>query len=152
MIKYKDIDLSKIPEQGRFGGRRKFDTHTGVDIYCQQGTPVTPIEPGLVVGVCDFTGPDAGSPWWLPTKAVLVEGNSGVVLYGEIDPAVKVGEYLYLGSIIGFVERVLRNDKGLPTTMLHLELYQRGYRGEGEWWREEKPSMLLNIEDLLLSL
>ncbi len=36
------------------------------------------MEAGVVVGVEDFTGPAAGSPWWLPTKAVLVEGASGV--------------------------------------------------------------------------
>jgi hypothetical protein len=34
-------------------------------------------------------------------------------------------------------------------TMLHIELYQHGYRGTGEVWIDEKPDMLSNIEEIL---
>ena len=47
------------------------------------------------------------------------------------------------------VKRVLKKDKGLPMTMLHIELYEHGYRGDGEVWITEKPMMLLNIEEIL---
>jgi hypothetical protein len=45
----------------------------------------------------------------------------------------------------------LKKDKGLPTTMLHVECYKHGYRGDGEWWRYENkvPNMLKNIEHVL---
>lgn len=145
------IKLDEVPEQGRFGAKRRYDFHTGVDLYCESGTPVYAVETGIVVNVCNFTGEDAGSPWWSDTKAVLVEGRSGVILYGEIDVLVQPNTLIKEGTLIGNVRRVLKNDKGLPTTMLHMELYAPGYKGDGEWWRSEKlkPAALLNIEELL---
>ena len=148
----KPINLSSIPNQGRFGGVRKYDIHTGVDLYCDQNDLVYAIESGFVVGINWFTRLNAGSPWWNDTKCVLVSGKSGVILYGEVNPTVTVGDYITEGSIIGNVLTVLRKDKGLPMTMLHIELYKHEYRGEGEWWEVERPPMLLNIEDLLLKL
>lgn len=146
------IVLSSIPRHGRFGGKRKFDTHTGVDLYCEPGEPVYAIEDGLVVNVCPFTGSRAKSPWWNNTEAVLVEGASGVILYGEIKSALKTGALINEGDIIGTVKKVLKKDKGLPTTMLHIELYRKGYRGDGEWWRTARPKTLKNIESLLKKL
>lgn len=132
---------------GAFGAVRRYDTHTGVDLYCDPGTAVVAVEPGVVVAVEDFTGPDAGSPWWNATRAVLVEGPSGVVLYGELDPApdVAVGRALAAGDTVGHVVTVLRRDKALPTTMLHLELYARGTRAS-VWWRhgDRRPDALLD--------
>ena len=39
-------------------------------------------------------------------------------------------------------------------TMLHIELYKHGYRGNWEIWNlnGEKPENLLNIEEILLKL
>lgn len=141
--------LGDIPPQGRFGGHRRYDRHTGVDLYCKEGTPVYAMESGTVVGVVLFTGLGAGSPWWNETHAVLVEGDSGVILYGEVIPEVGENSYVYEGQVVGKVTRVLQNDKGLPTTMLHLEHYIHGYRGEGEWWLDGRPHELLNVEELL---
>lgn len=128
---------------GRFGAVRKHDIHTGVDLYCRAGAAVMTVEPGEVVAVEDFTGPDAGSPWWLPTKAVLVEGASGVVVYGEVEPVVSAGARLGAGTPVGTVLRVLRKDKGLPRAMLHLELMVLGAR-ETVWWKhgEARPGVL----------
>lgn len=130
---------------GSFGAVRRHDVHTGVDLHCDEGQWVLAVEDGVVVAVEDFTGPAAGSPWWLPTKAVLVEGASGVVLYGEVvpEPAMVTGALVAQGDRVGVVTRVLRHDKGVPTTMLHLELYAPGARS-GVWWRhgEARPEGL----------
>lgn len=122
------------PPHGMFGFVRRFDVHTGVDLYAPDGSPVVTIERGKVVAVSPFTGPEAGSPWWAITSYVMVEGDSGVILYGEVSPTVRVDEVLDEGFVIGLVQRVLLRDKGLPTSMLHLELYDSGTRVCCESW------------------
>lgn len=142
------------PDHGRFGAPRRYDVHTGVDLYAPEGHPVTAIEAGEVVSIIDFTGPDAGCGWWLPTKAVMVEGASGVFLYGEIMPFVFVGDTLGEGALVGHVKRVLRHDKGLPTSMLHLELYRPGTRACCETLPpgQPYPSNVLDPTPILLPL
>lgn len=122
---------------GGFGAQRKHDIHTGVDLYTSEGSLVYALEPGVVVVVEDFTGPKAGSPWWLETMALLVEGERGVICYGEIVTNHAVGDLIHEGMIIGEVRRVLRNDKGLPTAMLHFELYDKGTRKSVVWGLDE---------------
>lgn len=137
---------------GAFGVRRKYDMHTGVDLYCAEGSPVFAVEPGKVVRIESFTGDTAGSPWWLRTWAVLVEGASGVVAYGELDePSILTGEPVLAGSAIGRVTRVVPVAAGKirPHTMLHLELYTSGTRTT-EWWRDERPKNLLDPTPFLL--
>ena len=148
----KKIDLAQIPVQGKFGTQRKFDIHTGVDIYCNEGEKVYAMEAGTVINVSPFTGQLAESPWWNNTQAVLIEGASGVILYGELNPSVFIGQKIQEGDLLGTIMTVLKKDKGLPMTMLHLELYSSGYRGDGEWWKDEKPPQLLNVESLLKKL
>lgn len=134
----RDHPLPEAPASGSFGAVRRHDVHTGVDLYAEEGADALAVEDGVVVALEDFTGPAAGSPWWLDTRAVLVEGASGVVLYGEVDPAVGVGDRVRRGDVVGRVRRVLRHDKGLPTAMLHLELYAHGARASA-WWRHGEP-------------
>ena len=143
LVKY---TLPQENSQGWFGGKRKHDIHTGIDLYCNHKDPVYAIEDGVVVNVCHFTGPQVGLDWWNNTEAVLIEGKSGVILYGEVLPEVKIGQVIKEGEFIGQILRVLLVDKGLPMDMLHLELYEHGYRGDGEIWYplSEKPKMLLN--------
>lgn len=135
---------------GRFGAVRKHDVHTGVDIYCDSGTEIFAIESGVVVSVCDFTGINVESPWWNDTKAVMIEGKSGVILYGEIDPDVTKGTEIAKGDLIGKVLQVLKKDKNKPVSMLHLECYVLGTR-EPVWWdlNAPQPLGLLNPEFLL---
>lgn len=136
-------------EQGKFGAVRRFDVHTGVDLYCSPGDPVSSIEDGQVVAVRKFTGPDAGSPWWNETWAVCVQGESGVIVYGEIEPLVKEGDALKEGQRLGLVKTVLKKDKGLPMTMLHLELYST-LMEHPEWpLGQPKPNGLLDPTHLL---
>lgn len=136
---------------GSFGAVRKYDVHTGVDLYCCEGASVYAIEDGVVVNVCDFTGPIVGTPWWNDTRAILVEGKSGVFLYGEVQEFVDIGDTVVAGQMIGHVKRVLTKDKGKPMDMLHLELYTHGYRGNGVVWElnANKPELLLDPTTLV---
>lgn len=128
---------------GAFGVKRKHHTHEGVDLYVPEFTTVMAVEDGVVVKVAPFTGLAAGLPWWRDTQAVFVEGASGVVVYGEIEPFVKEGDELIAGQSLGRVIRVLVADKGRPTCMLHLELHSAGSRAAPEWLdHEAKPSVL----------
>jgi len=146
-----DSEWQLPPPQGRFGAVRKFDVHTGVDLYCEPGATVLALENGLVVDIIDFTGPEAGSPWWNATKAILVEGQMGCILYGEVSASVVVGQRVQAGEAIGEVVTVLKKNKGLPMTMLHLELYPNGWRTAVEWpLGEPKPDVLHDPTALLL--
>ena len=102
-------------ELGAFGVRRKFDVHTGVDLYCENGDEVISIEDGIVVAVEPFTGEIAGFPWWNNTYAVAVLGKSGVINYGEIIPECKVNDIVKEGDTIGYVTPVLKiKERFLP--------------------------------------
>ncbi len=139
-------------DPGYFGTVRRYDVHTGIDLYCDDGDPVYAIEDGMVVRIENFTGvPD--SPWWEDTKAILIEGVSGVICYGEVMPLhlLATGDIIKAGTHIANVKRVLKQDKGKnPPSMLHLELYKHGTR-RTVWWKkgEEQPAELLNPITLL---
>jgi len=147
----------RMPHPGSFGAIRKYDIHTGIDLYCEPEQQVIAVEDGEVILIEDFTGEFANppSPWWHNTKAVLVEGDSGVVIYGEIRPleTITVGQKIKQGELIGNVVTVLKKDKGTPMTMLHLELYKSGTRETVVWnLGEPQPENLLSplIKLLLL--
>jgi phosphopantothenoylcysteine decarboxylase len=99
---------------GAFGYKRKFDYHTGVDLYCDMSYryhPVSAVEAGVVVQIGDFTGENINSPWWNNTKYVMIEGASGVVNYGEIHPennlyvGLKVKRHERIGEVIPVLKR-----------------------------------------------
>jgi murein DD-endopeptidase MepM/ murein hydrolase activator NlpD len=154
------IYLESIPAPNRFGARRKFDVHTGLDLFAPVGEPVYACEDGVVIDVCTFTGASIGMPWWHETQCVSVKSDSGVILYGEIDPKVQVGQILEEGALIGTVLQVLTKDKGKPMSMLHIEWYDGNYPGKGyeknvwEAWEldGEMPAGLKNIEYLLYDI
>jgi flavoprotein len=120
------------PHPGAFGYARKESRHTGVDLYTHEGSEVYAVEPGRVVSVEHFTGEWDGSPWWNNTDCILVEGETGVVCYGEIQTNRKVGEYVQKGEHIANVKRVIKEGRehpeitGWSPSMLHLELYSSG--------------------------
>lgn len=137
----------KLPvKAGEFGAIRTYDIHTGIDLYCDEDSEVYAFEDGVVVNVPWFTGLLAGSDWWNDTQAILIKGESGVILYGEIKTDKKVGDIIKKGDVLGNVIPVLKTDKGNGTTMLHLELYESDYTGDGVIWtlNESKPDKLLN--------
>ena len=150
-IKIYDVPLQTEP--GGFGFQRKFHNHEGVDLYCKENTPVHAVEDGKILGIEWFTGTHVDMPWWEDTKCVIVEGKSGIVVYGEIEPS----SWLWKGGvidkcdIIGFVRRVLKKDKGRPMTMLHIERYEHGSEVCHPWAPgAEKPKGLLDPTELLL--
>lgn len=144
----KSLPLSNEP--GSFGFVRKFDIHTGIDIYCKLDSQVVAVEDGVVMNIEIFTGPNADSPWWNETKAVWVKGTSGIVVYGEIESNLSIGQKLSKGDIIGIVKPVLKKDKGLPMNMLHIELYSPEMN-ETVWWKlgKDRPANLLDPTSFL---
>lgn len=145
--------LPLAPHPGAYGVTRANHVHEGIDFYCPAGTPVMAVEDGIVVAVLKFTGPAAGSPWWHDTDAVLVEGASGVVLYGEIAPEVGAGDAVAAGQCLGRVVQVLREDKGRPMSMLHLEFHAAGTRDCYEWTLDQPaPSSLRDPTPQLMHL
>jgi murein DD-endopeptidase MepM/ murein hydrolase activator NlpD len=146
-----DPSVPLPPHHGAFGVPRRYDVHTGVDLYCDEGSWVYAMERGVVVANVPFTGPTADSPWWLDTQALLIEGPTGVVVYGEISTDVQPGSIIHRGARLGRVKRVLRTDKGLPTSMLHVELYRRGIEAPVSWpLGSQRPRGLLDPTQLLL--
>jgi murein DD-endopeptidase MepM/ murein hydrolase activator NlpD len=145
--KYNHNVPSPYVDPGGFGTPRRHDVHTGVDLYCENGDDVLAIEDGVVVDIVKFTGFDE-SPWWEDTWAIVIYGNSGYILYGELTTKLKIADYVKEGDIIGNVKRVLKVDKGKnPPSMLHMELYSE--YSEPVWWKDEQPKELKNITDLL---
>ena len=146
-----ELPLGQHP--GAFGVQRKNHIHEGIDFYTQEGMMVHTVEQGYVVAIQPFTGAhcDPPSPWWHDTWAVLVEGPTGVVVYGEISPEVEMGQYLNAGYPIGRVKQVLTKDKGRPMSMLHLELHTHGTRDTFEWL-DKRPASLLDPTPHLLPL
>lgn len=147
------VPTEKVP--GAFGAERKYDIHCGVDLYCEKGQPCVAVEDGRIVCLEIFTGPDADppTPWWNQTFAVYVEGASGVVVYGEIeiDQSITISQNVKRGQKLGTVMTVLKKDKGLPMTMLHLELHKPGTRRAVEWeLRKNMPISLMDPTNLLI--
>jgi murein DD-endopeptidase MepM/ murein hydrolase activator NlpD len=139
---------------GAFGTTRKFDMHTGVDMYCKEGDEVVAMEDGEVIAIEWFTGEPVDMPWWNDTKAIAIKGKSGTINYGEVLPHedLKVGDKVTEGQLLGWVTPVLKKDKGkVPSTsMLHLELYTE-YNGDWVLWEvgAPQPSNLLDPTEML---
>lgn len=141
---------------GSFGIDRHEHVHTGVDLYAPYGCPVRAMEAGKVIAIEWFTGPSINLPWWNDTRAVYVEGDSGVFNYGEIKefPNIKVGSTIEQGQLIGYVLIVLKKFKGRPMSMLHVELYDHGYVDSWGEWKigNPKPEHLQDPTLFLLSI
>lgn len=138
-------EMKDLSPQGSFAAVRKFDVHTGIDLYCAEETAVKAMAAGRVYAISKFTGPSAGSPWWQDTQAVIIEHEFGFILYGEIATNLKIGDEIKAGDEVGKVKQVLIKDKGLPMTMLHLEWYQDKVE-DGVVWElnQESPNKLLD--------
>lgn len=141
---------------GSFGIKRHEHYHTGVDLYAPYGCPVRAMESGKVIAITWFTGPSINMPWWNDTRAIYIEGKTGVFNYGEIQefPHIKVGDMIDKGQPIGYVVTVLKKYKGRPMSMLHVELYDHGYIDTWGEWKigDEKPLHLQNPTKYLLRI
>ena len=103
--------------------------------------------------------------WWNDTKAVLVKGISGVLVYGEIEPLpeLRIGQAVGPKDCLGNVKAVLPPEKlrkDIPhhsTAMLHIELYtneaaEKNFRW-GTWTvNGPRPEGLLDPTPQLLML
>ncbi len=132
---------------GSFGILREGDRHTGVDLYCAEGTPVYAVEDGVVVSVDDFTGLRDSEidikNRYLYTQIVMVEGKSGVVGYCEVVPVVTEGDTVKEGDVVAHVTAVLPDDYDGHRSMLHFELYVPGTKEPALWeLNENKPEGL----------
>lgn len=126
----------EVPTKGprAFGAVRKYDVHVGVDLVAKPRTSVFSVLDGYVEAIVDFTGPEAGSPWWESTEAVIVRlvQSQVCVLYGEVcaSRGLRAGALLRRGGFVGTVARARRRETlclllGLaPSAMLHLELWE----------------------------
>jgi len=160
----RECDCNGIPvgeHPGAFGNKRKHgERHGGVDLYCQKNTSVYAVESGIVVSIELFTGELVGSPWWNDTWAVRIAGDSGIVVYGEIDPTatVRIGQVVTVGSRIGKVIPVLKEGKerkdilGHSTSMLHFQWYTQGVLHKSSVWNsydEVPPEGVLDPTEML---
>jgi len=138
---------------GTFGAIRKYDVHTGVDLYCSPDQQIVAITDGTVIKVEHFTGSMATppTPWWNNTDAVYVETNVGVMVYGEISPVVSVGDKIAAGDTVGYVNvPVLKKDKGRPMHMLHLELLD-DVNANALPWTGNKPDGIQDPTNVLIA-
>lgn len=149
-----EIPLS--PHPGAFSVIRKNHIHEGVDLYCNLRDEVIAIEDGVIVNIFPFTGKHCGSPWWNNTWGIMVEGESGVFNYGELQPQnnLKVGMSIKEGEVIGEVLQVLKKDKGRPLNMLHLELYVANTKNAIKEWslNQNKPQELIDPTNILIEI
>jgi murein DD-endopeptidase MepM/ murein hydrolase activator NlpD len=122
-------DIPVAQHCGAYGVRRKFDVHSGVDLYAPHGEPVYAVEDGVVVYVGPFTGQSCNTPWWNDTRALYVLGETATIVYGEIREAEGLikGSEVKMGEQIGTVLTVLKKDKGKPMSMLHFAMKHKGY-------------------------
>lgn len=149
-------EIPLLPHPGAFGKLRKNHIHEGIDLYCENGKSVVAMESGTIVGIYNFTGESVNSPWWNETSCILIEGETGVLNYGEIlvSDGLCVGQWVNEGQEIGTVTPVLKTSKGRPMCMLHLELYKHGTKKHIDEWSigAEKPLQLLDPTFILLHL
>lgn len=139
---------------GAFGCARKYNFHEGIDLYGKEGDWVHAINDGVVVLNRQFTGPEVGHDWWLPTDALLIKSETEYFCYGELKSHLKVGDTVKSGERIGDLVPVLTEDKirsdipGHSNVMLHLEKYSLDYNPDNGWscWQtwDTRPSYLLD--------
>lgn len=140
---------------GAFGVARKYAHHCGVDLHCVEGSTIYSVEDGVITDLSQFTGAEVQSPWWLPTWQVSIQGDTGVIVYGEIaqNTTLQLGMAVQRGRALGQVKRVLRHDKGKPLSMLHFMLLKHGFKdGDIPSWElgKPRPEGLLDPTNILL--
>ncbi len=148
---------------GAFGNARKHNFHEGIDLYGREGDWVLSMEAGIVVSNSQFTGPQVGHDWWLPTDAVTIRHETCYRVYGELKSPLKEGDQVTEGTKIGELVPVLPPEKIRPdipqhsNVMLHLEKWNFKYNPEVGWraWtiRDDRPEWLEDpTNDLIQAL
>lgn len=144
------------PHLGSFGKVRKNHIHEGIDIYCEAGDKVYAMDDGVILNILPFTGEQVGSPWWHNTYCILVKHKECVLNYGELVPLpyLTQGETIKKGNLLGYIIPVLKQNKGLPMNMLHLEKYTLDTIMPIKEWalNTSKPTQLQDPTELLLTI
>ncbi len=138
-----------------FGARRKYNLHTGIDLFCENMQPLASVEAGKIVSIGDFSNQKDKSPWLNRTRVILIEGQTGVVAYCNVieKPGLRVGRAVTAGEIIGNVIRINKKRRKNDICMLHLELYKPGTRKRVIWsYNFPKPPQLLDPGKYLLGI
>jgi murein DD-endopeptidase MepM/ murein hydrolase activator NlpD len=131
-----------------FGYSKSHNVHTGIDLYVPERSSVHSVEDGTVVNIFNFTGPKTLYPHLLPTKAIVVNGKTGLVLYGEVETDLSVGQLIAAGDKIAYIKCAIPDQP-----MLHLELYMHGSNVPCIWKQgQPQPKSLLDPTSYLLSL
>lgn len=146
--------ISGIKTCGSFATERKYDIHCGIDLYCTPDSPVVSLSSGIVIDVFQFTGAAVGSEWWNDTYAITIQFDNVIIVYGELQPLVSIGQKVVVGQCIGNILPVLKKDKGkTSTSMLHLETWTlKGYIKNFTWLKDTpKPDGLINPLTILPS-
>ena len=114
-----------------FGARRSGGAraHAGIDLYFREFTDVLAMADGVVTrGPYDF---------YLKTFAVEIDHGAFIARYGELapedTPPVQEGDTVVQGQKIGRVGILTKSDGsrlGVPSMMLHLELYDKTETGK----------------------
>jgi len=149
-----DVEIPVGNHVGAFGAIRRHDIHKGVDLYCPSGTPVYAVESGKVVDIRWFTGEKAGCSWWRNTMGISIEGETGVIVYGEmiVNKDIKSGDDIGQGQKLGEIEQVMKKDNGRPLSMLHFALHRHAVLSNGRWEiGKPQPSGLLDPTNRLIS-
>ena len=155
--KYFGLPLGKSNPSG-FASKKKYGYHTGVDIICNVNDIVTSVEDGIVTSITNFSRDYTNKkPWINMTKVILVEGESGLIVYGNIKPkkGLRVGDLLDIGDEIGKVMPVYKKHNKTTTAKckLKIEWYKPGTIKRLSWrYDGYKPSSLLDPTPMLISL
>lgn len=133
-----------------FGYSKNHNVHAGVDLYVPDNIPVMSVETGTVVNIFQFTGPGTPYSSLFQTEAIMIEGATGVVLYGEVEVKkdIQIGQLIEAGSKIANIKCAIQDQP-----MLHLELYKHGTKTPCVWKQgNSQPKSLLDPTSYLLSL
>lgn len=158
--RFRGLPINRHP--GAFGCPRKYDIHTGVDLYLDKESGVYAIEEGIVAKYDLFTGGEK-MPWWNTTYALSVKGENCFWVYGEIESDLRIGDKVKRGQKVGEVLPVISKDKirldipGHSNYMLHLEKCDLSWETEckdlqwsGWYYNNSKPRYLLDpTQDLI---
>lgn len=96
----KEVEIPIKYHFGAFGAMRRFDRHRGVDLYAPVGSKVFAVQNGIVKDIRPWTGIKADCDWWEDTEAISIEGEDGLVVYGEIsvNKTLKIGDEIKTGK------------------------------------------------------
>ena len=119
-----------------FGADRSGRKHAGVDLIQEPGVAVVACTSGEVKEV--------DGNYYAGTGMIFVRNDDGFwINYGEVKPAVSVGQKINKGQVIG---TTIRNNSG-GSCMIHFEVYQGDFTGAAGYNEGKVNSGFLHVKD-----